>query len=99
MAKKNQKPVEEIVVQTIVELTPAEQLAALKLQKEALEAKRAEVLASFKVVQVEQKEIANQIKALYSSIVEDRKAAKVEKTNAKIADLQAKLATLTGATA
>jgi phage shock protein A len=82
-----------------VVMTPAEELAALKAERVALEGNIKGIIASYKDAQVQKKDLQGRIAALHGSIVESNKTSKVEKAEAKIAALQAQLASLSGTNA
>jgi chromosome segregation ATPase len=91
MAKKN------TAVAPVV-LTPAQELEALKVQREEIEAQIKGYSEAYKAAQVVKKDLQEKIKAIYGSIVESRKSEKIEKLEAAIAKLHAQREVLAGGT-
>jgi predicted nucleic acid-binding Zn-ribbon protein len=90
MAKNKKTPVAPVTV------SPLDELNALKVQRDAVEGQIKELHTNYRTLQVSKKDLQDKIRALSSSIVEARINSKVEKTNAKIQALQAKLNSLSG---
>ena len=86
MAKGN-----KIISETVGELTPEQQLEALKSKKDELTAKIKDLAVIWKATQAEKKEVQAKITALYATSKKDKKATSVEKMEAQIVALQAKL--------